>query len=372
VGDTVTLDGSASHDVDGDGLTYAWSLTSAPAGSTAVLSDTTAVKPAFVMDLSGTYVAQLIVNDSKVDSAPDSVNISTDNSAPVADAGADQSGLVGDRVTLDGSGSYDVDADRLTYAWSLTTVPAGSTATLSKAASLRPAFLMDLPGTYVAQLIVSDSTVGSAPDTVTIITANVAAPTADAGGPYTGTVGVAVLFDGSGSTDTDGTITTYAWDFGDGSTGTGVSPSHSYAAGTWTVTLTVTDDGGLMHTSTTTATIHQPATLDLDIESFRATKRIRLSSRKQPPVVSIKLIVKNNSMATGTTLATIKGVQEDGSVLKTFMLEVSDAVGNGRSTYELVYEADASVNPGSIVWTASFNDGDPDKDEASVTTLVIQ
>jgi chitodextrinase len=371
VGDTVTLDGSASSDVDGDGLTYAWSLTGKPMGSTATLSNAAAIKPSFVVDMAGTYVAQLIVNDAMVDSVADSVSITTDNSAPVADAGMDQSALVGDTVTLDGSASSDVDGDGLTYAWSLTGKPMGSTATLSKANKINSAFLMDMPGTYVAQLIVNDGMVDSAPDMVTVTTANVA-PTADAGGPYTGTAGDAVLLNGGGSSDSDGTIATYDWDFGDGSTGTGVSPSHTYAAGTWTVSLTVTDDGGLTHTATTAATIQQPAVLDLDIKSFRATKRIRLGSHKQPPVVSIKLIVKNNNMVAGTTTATIVGVQEDGTILKTFMVEVNDAIGNGRSTFEVAYEADASVSPGIIVWTASFDDGDPDKDEASVTTRVIQ
>jgi MYXO-CTERM domain-containing protein len=168
VGDTVTLNGGGSNDVDGDGLSFAWSLTRVPAGSAATLSRATAVKPTFVVDVSGTYTAQLTVNDGKVSSAPDSVSISTDNSAPVADAGADQSALVGDTVTLNGGGSNDVDGDGLTFAWSLSSIPAGSTATLSNATVFNPAFLMDLPGTYVAQLIVNDGKVSSVPDTVSV------------------------------------------------------------------------------------------------------------------------------------------------------------------------------------------------------------
>lgn len=81
-------------------------------------------------------------------------------------------------------------------------------------------------------------------------------PVADPNGPYTGTEGQQVTFDGSASTDPDGTIVSYDWDFGDLSTGTGVNPSHTYAQnGTYTVTLTVTDDDGATDTDTTTATI---------------------------------------------------------------------------------------------------------------------
>ena len=81
------------------------------------------------------------------------------------------------------------------------------------------------------------------------------APTADAGGPYTGYEGFTIVFDGSGST-TDTTITTYEWDFGDGETGSGYKLSHTYTtSGNYTVTLTITDDSGLSHTDTTTATV---------------------------------------------------------------------------------------------------------------------
>src|SRR5262249_57128297 len=57
---TVHLDGSQSRDVDGDPLTFRWALTTAPAGSLAMLSDATAMQPAFVADRVGTYVGQLI------------------------------------------------------------------------------------------------------------------------------------------------------------------------------------------------------------------------------------------------------------------------------------------------------------------------
>lgn len=69
-------------------------------------------------------------------------------------------------------------------------------------------------------------------------------PVANAGGPYTATVNVPVILDGSGSSDIDaGDNLTYAWDFGDGNVGTGVMPSHTYTVtgGPYTVSLTVND-----------------------------------------------------------------------------------------------------------------------------------
>jgi len=226
VGDTVILDGSASHDVDGDGLSYAWSLTVKPTGSSATLSNSIAIKPAFVVDLPGNYVARLIVNDGTVDSVPDNVGISTDNSAPVADAGADQSAQLGDTVTLDGSASYDVDGDGLSYAWSLVGKPTDSSAALSNPATVKPSFVVDHPGNYVARLIVNDGTVDSVPDSVGISTDN-SAPVADAGADQSALVGETVTLDGSASHDVDGDGLSYAWSLPGKPTGSSASLSNS-------------------------------------------------------------------------------------------------------------------------------------------------
>ena len=79
------------------------------------------------------------------------------------------------------------------------------------------------------------------------------APTANAGGPYTGDA--TVTFNGAGSSDPDNNLPlTYAWNFGDGTTGSGVSPSKTYAAnGSFTATLVVTDALGLASTPATAA-----------------------------------------------------------------------------------------------------------------------
>lgn len=76
VGAVVTLDGSASKADVGRTLTYAWTLTSRPVGSSAVLSSATVAKPTFTADVAGTYVASLTVNDGSSSSVAANINIS--------------------------------------------------------------------------------------------------------------------------------------------------------------------------------------------------------------------------------------------------------------------------------------------------------
>jgi hypothetical protein len=127
----------------------------------------------FVADVAGQYVAQLLVNDGIVNSAPDTVTITTHgggNATPTANAGLDQKVAVGTIVTLDASGSKDPDGAPLTYQWTLIKKPLNSTATLSNPGAVQPTFKADRKGEYIAQLLVSDGILSSAPDTVVIKT----------------------------------------------------------------------------------------------------------------------------------------------------------------------------------------------------------
>ena len=168
VGDVVTLNGSGSSDADGDPLTFQWSFSSRPSGSSATLSSASSVAPTFQIDRAGTYDIRLIVNDGKVDSTADIVIISTANSRPVANAGPDQTTLISNLVTLDGSGSSDFDGNPLTYHWSLISRPAGSAAALTNPNGVNPTFVPDKFGEYVAQLIVNDGVADSLADTIKI------------------------------------------------------------------------------------------------------------------------------------------------------------------------------------------------------------
>lgn len=215
-GSLITLDGSKSSDTDGDQLTYAWSWQSKPTNSTAQFSDANVVSPKFTVDVDGTYVALLVVNDGKADSAADSVTItaSTANSAPVANAGADQNVETGTLVTLSGVASSDVDGDQLSYRWSMSSAPTGSSAVLDSTNTAVTKFTADVDGVYVAQLIVNDGKLDSVADTVSVTasTSN-SAPVANAGADQNVKVGNIVYLDGSGSTDADNDGLSYNWSF---------------------------------------------------------------------------------------------------------------------------------------------------------------
>jgi RHS repeat-associated protein len=261
VNTTVTLDGSGSTDADGDSLTYAWSFSAKPTGSGALLSSSTAVKPTFSVDKPGTYVLQLVVNDGKVNSQAAQVTVTTENTPPVAHAGADQSTAVNTQVTLDGSASSDVDGDLLTYAWSFTSLPDGSQAALSDPTAVNPHFTVDKPGSYTLQLLVKDGVVESLADTVTITTLN-SKPVALAGADQTVALNQLVNLDGQNSTDADGDTLTYAWTLTTKPTGSiatllnPTSPQPSFTAdkaGTYVAQLIVND--GTVDSDPATVTI---------------------------------------------------------------------------------------------------------------------
>ena len=211
--DTVTLDGTGSSDANNDFITYKWTLITKPTGSTAVLSSATTSKPTFKADVSGTFVASLIVNDGKVDSASaaTTVSVSSANADPIANAGNNQNVTVGSAVTLDGTNSSDANRDPLTYRWVLMSKPTGSAAVLTNPTSAKPVFVADLVGTYVSTLIVNDGRVDST-TVATTVTATVvnAVPVANAGTNQSVVLG-AVTLDGSASSDANGDALTYKW-----------------------------------------------------------------------------------------------------------------------------------------------------------------
>lgn len=119
--ETVTLDGSASYDPEGAGLTFLWEQQGAPA---VVLDDPKSVTPSFTApDRTGDYTLlfTLTVNDGQQDClvpAALTVSVVADNDPPVADAGEPITVQSGSPVTLDGTRSSDPEGGPLAgYSW---------------------------------------------------------------------------------------------------------------------------------------------------------------------------------------------------------------------------------------------------------------
>jgi hypothetical protein len=313
VGESVQLTGSGSTDVDGDTLTYNWSIISKPDGSNAALSDPAAVNPTFTKDLKGTYVLQLIVNDGTADSAADTVTINHTNSAPVANAGTNQTVGLNSAVQLTGAGSTDADGDALTYQWSFASKPAGSGAALSDATAANPTFVADLGGSYVLQLIVNDGTAESAPSTVTVSTDYV--PPIAAAGPDQNAVlvGSTVQLDGSGSSSPAGNPLTYQWALIAKPSGSAAALSDAAAAnptfvvdkvGTYVAQLIVND--GVQDSAPDTVEINTPRiSVTVNIPSLLTTAKTTGKAHLDVPAPAggqIVFLATNNA-----SLAAIKG-----------------------------------------------------------------
>ena len=176
------------------------------------------------------------------------------NSAPVADAGPDQTvsdsdGTGSESVILDGSGSFDPDGTIVSYVWKEGGTLVGT--------GMNPTATFGV-GIHTVTLTVTDN--GGATGLAATVVISVAppnqAPVANAGPDQAGDEGSSIAFDGSGSSDPDGAIVAYAWDFGDGGSATGVAAAHVYADnGSYTVTLAVTVNQGATATNTATVTI---------------------------------------------------------------------------------------------------------------------
>ncbi|HEY9162738.1 MAG TPA: PKD domain-containing protein [Desulfomonilia bacterium] len=279
---TANLDGSGSYDPDGDPLTYAWSILSAPVGSMAALSSTTIVNPTFTPDIRGVYEIQLVVTDNDVppiSSAPDTVLVTVTNHLPVANAGSDINVSIGGTANLFGSGSdYDGDAIEA-YAWTVINAPYGSTADVSDPAIANPTFTPDLRGDYTIGLSVYDGMDWSLVDTMQVHVFNnrpIAVPGPDQAVHYANRN--SIHLDGSASWDPDGDpIKFYRWEVTSKPEGSNPVFSNDLIAnptlsidkfGTYQVSLIVSD--GNIESPASTMTITTPFTRTLFLENWES------------------------------------------------------------------------------------------------------
>lgn len=259
---SVTLDGSATYDADGDTLTFEWTQTGGP---TVDLAGANTVFATFTPVSAGTYSFMLDVDDGDGGESNDTVQISVANSQPVALAGTDISARKNMQVTLSGSLSSDADGDPLSFAWTQTD---GPTISLSGDDTATPDFTPTMTGVYTFRLDLDDGDGGTDSDTVVVNVWSLP-PAASLKSDRTSVqVNGIIRFDAGDSTDPDGTIISYSFDFGDGTweNGTLTDRNHTYTtAGRYAVTLTVTDSDGNTSMARMTILVNQPAPAPHDL-----------------------------------------------------------------------------------------------------------
>jgi PKD repeat protein len=253
-GDFVTLDGSASLDIDDGVGAYLWAQTGVQTGvQTVTLSNPTSSQPTFTAPPPGDGASlsfNLTVTDAGGLQSTDSciVNVSRQNEPPTAVVSPEYMEVMEETlVTLDGSASKDSDDGIASYLWTqVDGDPVSFSNPTSAVTSFKSPKTDSLGKNLKFKLTVEDfGGLKSSTDSSIYVRQNEnstnSSPTVDFGYTINKT---GVIFKDQ-STDSDGFIVSWFWDFGDGKTSIEQNPKYLYSGyGTYTVTLTVIDDGG--------------------------------------------------------------------------------------------------------------------------------
>jgi len=179
------------------------------------------------------------------------------NSPPVADAGGPYTVNQNQVLTMDGSGSTDPENSITSYEWDCTN---DGSYDVSSASASGSTCTYGSAGSYTVGLRVTDAGGLTDTDTASVTVLN-QLPTANAGGPYSGTKSNPISVDGSFSSDVDGSLVQWEWDcHSDGtyeySSTAATGDDCTFATvGSFTITLRVTDNDGGQATDTATATV---------------------------------------------------------------------------------------------------------------------
>lgn len=170
---------------------------------------------------------------------------------------------------------------------------------------LASAFLAgNVVSAQTTETIVTDSPIGTAPETVAGAVSDSEAvlelaPTplsAEAGPDKNVAVGRNVLFDASASTGSSDTTLTYVWDFGDGQQFQGIDASHIYdEPGTYKVKLTVNDGKNSVKDSMVVSVAEDVVLLIVDDSVSRDTVRYYKSYAQRTGTLLVTVRPKHNS-----------------------------------------------------------------------------
>ncbi len=173
--------------------------------------------------------------------------------APVAVAEPMVEATVGDRVQLDGTGSYDRSGDELSFAWTIRERPSSANAALVASTTATPWFVPDCAGVFDVVLTVSNQHGRSNSRSVTILVEEPERllPSAYAGPSQTVEPGTTVRIDGRRSHSPSGRTLAFTWTMRSRPSGSKAALSHPDGAnpsfraderGVYVLDLFVSDD----------------------------------------------------------------------------------------------------------------------------------
>ena len=211
-GSSVQLDASASSDADGIIVYYFWQQTVGPKADIANPEAETTSFLAPAVDDSTTLAFQLTVAD--VGQASDTASVAItilDNTAPSAQAGADQEVYEGTSVRLDASASSDAENNIVDYLWQQSTEPVISIANPQEQSIAFTAPDVAADTNLSFHLTVTDSANLIDTDTVVVTVLDNTAPIANAGSNQRVNESTSVQLDASASSDAEDHSLDYLW-----------------------------------------------------------------------------------------------------------------------------------------------------------------
>jgi hypothetical protein len=376
---SVPAPGVLANDVDADGDSLTAIQQSDTANGTATLSGdgsfTYTPNAGFIGQDSFTYAANDGIVDSNV--ATVTINVTEVNLPPIVQNPGPQANDEGNGVNLQIVAS-DPNGDTLDY--TATGLPPGLSidpngGLISGTVSFDAVTHPDLSALYPVTVAVSDGTnpaetvsfdwtvndVNRAPVAVddaattqldTPVTVDVLANDSDPDGDGLTVVSTTTPPNGAAAINPNGTVT--------------YTPNTGFT-GTDAFDYTIEDGFGGAATATVTITVVAGPPVDLDIAQpgLKVTKRVRLANVRP---VGIQLTVENNGTVEGSAPATVTG-EQNGTEVYNETLTVSDPVGNGRTKFD--FPDYVPTVAGDILWRATIADTDPDVDEATATTVVV-
>lgn len=283
----VTLSGTAA-DPDADALTVSWtrSIVSAGPGTTCALTDASTLTPTLTCDDDAVVDVTISAQDGIHSAVVDTARVTIANAPPtvatpvVTPNPVALGALVALSTSFTDPGVHDDHT--ATIDWGDSTISSGTVTETAGTGDVFGTHAYAARGTYLVKVTVNDKDGGKTSRTTTVVVSG--APTANAGGPYTGTEGTPRILAGAAS-DPDGDPLAISWSISwTGDAGTTCSVTNT---STLTPSITCDDDAVVTATLNVSDGINEPVIRSATLTVGSAVPTITSPATPSAPVVPV-------------------------------------------------------------------------------------